>query len=63
MYLVFEFVEFDLLRISNKKEVVFNKLQLKYLFKEIMKGVAFMHSKNIIHRDIKNANILLSANG
>lgn len=61
VYLVFEFVEFDLLRIAKHEQVVFNRLQLKYLFKEIMKGVAFMHSKNIIHRDIKNANILVSA--
>ena len=35
----------------------------KYLFKQIMQGIAYMHEIGIIHRDIKLDNILLDAKG
>jgi serine/threonine protein kinase len=34
----------------------------KYYFKQIIDGLKFLHDKNIIHRDIKPKNILLSNN-
>ena len=33
--------------------------QVQYIFREVLVAVKEMQEKNIIHRDIKNANILL----
>lgn len=30
---------------------------------QIIKGISYLHSKNVIHRDIKGANILISSEG
>ena len=35
----------------------------KVVFKQIVEGLAYCHSKNILHRDIKLDNILLDADG
>ena len=39
-----------------------NTDHIKYLTFEIMKGVLFMHSKGVIHRDLKPLNILVNEN-
>ena len=62
VYLVFEYVEFDLKKVFEQRDlIVFSKLQLKYLMRQVMEGLAFMHRKRIIHRDVKSENILVSA--
>jgi serine/threonine protein kinase len=35
----------------------------KHIFKQIMEGLKYCHSKNILHRDIKLDNILLTSEG
>lgn len=36
------------------------EINIKYYFKQIIDGMKFLHEKNIIHRDIKPKNILIS---
>jgi len=36
---------------------------ISYIAGEVVKGLEFMHRKNIAHRDIKAANILVNAAG
>ena len=52
----------DLLTYVRKRRRLAEPLA-KYLFKQIVEGVGHVHSKHIIHRDIKLDNILLDAQG
>lgn len=35
----------------------------KHIFKQVIEGLSYCHSKNVLHRDIKLDNILLSSEG
>lgn len=43
-------------------QLYLNSAMIWRLFKEILQGVEFIHSYNLIHRDIKPGNIFLDAN-
>lgn len=34
--------------------------QIRYLCHEMLKGIDFLHSKKVIHRDLKAGNVLLT---
>ena len=52
----------DLLNYVRKRRKLTEK-NAKYLFKQIMQGIAYMHQIGIVHRDIKLDNILLDGKG
>ena len=62
VYLVFEYMEHDLGGLS-LAEYKFDLPQIKYIMYKILKGVQYLHKNNIIHRDIKCANILINNKG
>ena len=62
VYLVFEYMEHDLSGLTLAK-YSFDVPQIKYIMYQILKGVQYLHKNNIIHRDIKCANILINNKG
>jgi serine/threonine protein kinase len=61
-FLVFDYMEHDLyglIKIGHK----FTTPQVKSIMKQLLEGVLYIHQKDIIHRDLKCANILVNSKG
>lgn len=62
-FITMEFIEGETLKTKLKKaQRLPVKLTLEVI-KEVCKGLHFAHTKNILHRDIKSANIMLAKGG
>lgn len=46
-----------------EKKKFFNETDIQRIMRDCIIGLDFIHSKNVIHRDIKPQNIMLDANG
>ena len=53
-FIVFPFVEHDLVGLLDAPNIRFTVPQIKYYTKQLLQGVAYLHSKNMLHRDIKS---------
>ncbi|KAI9033151.1 Pkinase-domain-containing protein [Hyaloraphidium curvatum] len=58
--LVFEYMDHDLAGLLHSKQHAFEEVQIKCLVRQMLRGLDFLHSKGILHRDIKAANVLLN---
>ncbi|KAJ9540726.1 hypothetical protein OSB04_027232 [Centaurea solstitialis] len=63
IYLVFEYMEHDLAGLLSSPNVRFSDSQIKCYMRQLLKGIAYCHSRGVLHRDIKTSNILVNNQG
>ena len=50
----------DLLEYCQSKDHILGEKETRYIFTQLAQGVQEMHSKGIVHRDLKHLNVFLS---
>lgn len=63
VFLVMEFVEHDLKTLLSTMRTPFLQSEVKTLMQQLLSAVALMHSRWIIHRDLKTSNLLMTNRG
>lgn len=62
-YMVFEYLSHDLTGLLNHPSFTLDHAQKKDLAKQLFEGLNYLHTRGVLHRDIKAANILVSNTG
>lgn len=62
-FMVFEYLSHDLTGLLNHPTFKLNDAQKKDLAKQLFDGLDYLHTRGVLHRDIKAANILVSNEG
>ncbi|XP_057470001.1 probable serine/threonine-protein kinase At1g09600 isoform X1 [Actinidia eriantha] len=63
LYLVFEYMEHDLTGLVASSTVKFTEPQIKCYMQQLLCGLEHCHSRGVLHRDIKGANLLIDNKG
>ncbi len=61
--MVFEYMDHDLSGVLQQTQFVFTDAHLKSFCRQMLSGLAYLHHKGVIHRDIKGSNILVNSRG
>lgn len=59
-YLVFEYMDHDLMGLLESGMVDFNEANIAHTMKQLLDGLWYCHKRNFLHRDIKCSNILMN---
>ncbi|XWS11028.1 hypothetical protein CRYUN_Cryun38cG0048300 [Craigia yunnanensis] len=63
LYLVFEYMEHDLVGLASHPGLKFSESQVKCYMQQLLCGLDHCHSHGALHRDIKGSNLLIDNNG
>lgn len=63
VYIVFEFMDHDLMGLMDTAQMQFSEAQVKCFVKQLLSGLHYCHRRGIMHRDIKGANLLINHAG
>ncbi|KAK4137646.1 Pkinase-domain-containing protein [Trichocladium antarcticum] len=62
-FMVFEYLSHDLTGILNHPTYTLEPGHRKHLAQQLFEGLDYLHTRGVLHRDIKAANILVSSDG
>jgi serine/threonine protein kinase len=63
VFMVFEYLEYDLFGILETPEIRLTQDHIKSWSKQLLSGVHYMHKNKVIHRDLKASNLLVNRMG
>jgi serine/threonine protein kinase len=63
VFMVFEYLEYDLTGILETTEIRFSQDHIKSWSQQLLAGVHYMHTNKVIHRDLKASNLLVNKQG
>ena len=63
IFLVMAFCEQDLASLLDNMQSPFSESQVKCIMKQTLQGLAYLHSRFIVHRDLKVSNLLMTDKG
>ena len=63
IFVVMEYADYELKSVIDNPKTMIANAHIKGVMKQILSAVSFLHSKFIIHRDLKTSNLLITRDG